>query len=334
MRLTGWTRFVETESRIMLRIRILIVSLAAVAGFAQAADQVGDGVEPEPGTSAAQAGAETIKPAPTEGSKRPLKSIDEFEAERSGAAATGVSSRPMLGTSPEAAPNAQPKPEGAGDILVPEAPIPVGTDHDAAVVSGDLTADRTDATPLKPNSPFAMELDDYKPNGDVLPRVGGAYEMIAELKKQVYTLASDLDNGGKEKTRIIYTTEAMGRNIKKLALVWEGDEKFRDACTSALRACFKFEQEVRNDPWEWKHVRWSFSSLQQEVKVLRKRAAAMAVATAEPIRIQTKEGVVVIDASQDPKDLEAQEQERRRRESERQKERMKEETGEPTKPFE
>lgn len=314
----------------MLRIRILLVALAALGCVARAADQVGDGVEPEPGTSAAQAGATAIAPAPNEGGKRPLKSIDEFEAERSGAAAAGVSSRPMLGTSPETAP----KKDGKGEPLVPEAPIPAETDHAANVVPGDLTADRTDATPLKPNSPFAMELDDYKPNGDVLPRVGGAYEMIAELKKQVYTLAADLDNGGKERTRIIYTTEAMGRNIKKLALVWEGDEKFRDACTSALRACFKFEQEVRNDPWEWKHVRWSFSSLQQEVKVLRKRAAAMAVATAEPIRIQTKEGVVVIDASQDPKDLEAQEEERRRRESERQKERMKEEAGEPTKPFE
>lgn len=190
-----------------------------------------------------------------------------------------------------------------------------------AALPADLTADLPGSTAPQKRGPFWVELEDLRPEGTITTSELQAYKVLADLKKAVYQIAEDLDGGGKERTRLIYQSEMIGKQVNILADLWQNDANFRDACMSTKRSALVLEEELRNEPRKWSHVRWAFKAVQSEVKALRERTVEQIKGTARPITIVTKDGrEIVVEAPQDPDLLRQKDLERRREDAERQKE--------------
>src|SRR6185369_8491995 len=63
-------------------------------------------------------------------------------------------------------------------------------------------------------------LDELTASGPLNSKAKNAYALIAEIKTNVDLIAKDLDNSGKEVTRLITTSDTLAKNITKLANVW------------------------------------------------------------------------------------------------------------------
>jgi hypothetical protein len=159
-----------------------------------------------------------------------------------------------------------------------------------------------------------------------MPSIKRAYELVAEMKKLVYRIAEDLDAGGKEKTRLVFTTESLSKAITEAVKIWPRDEDFRDVCRITKSRALVLEEELRAEPRKWSHVRWAFQAVQKEVKHLRKVTVAKASGQAKPIRVVTKDGKeILIEPARDAREAEREQQEARRKKMEEQKEKLREE---------
>ncbi|GMV81565.1 MAG: hypothetical protein AMXMBFR7_27490 [Planctomycetota bacterium] len=274
------------------------IALGMLAAWpALASDLAPDGVEdalaPEPLV------APKAEPAPVERPK--LRPIEDDPA---------AAPAPLTMTGPE-------QPRLRPNELDPLPPVQTP----GAALPADLTADLPGSTAPQKRGPFWVELEDLRPEGTITTGELQAYQVIADLKKTVYQIAEDLDAGGKERTRLIHQSEMIGKQVNILADLWQNDANFRDACMSTKRSALVLEEELRNEPRKWSHVRWAFKAVQSEVKALRERTVEQIKGTARPITIVTKDGrEIVVEAPQDPDLLRQKDLERRREDAERQKE--------------
>ena len=156
----------------------------------------------------------------------------------------------------------------------------------------DVTADKPEAAAKSQNAPL---LDPLQPAGPVGETAGRCYKLLAEMKAKVEQISSDLDDRGKEVTRLLRTSDALARNITDLANIWPADESFRDMCGSAKRQALVLNEELSRVPRQWTHVRWSFTSTLQEVSKLRLRARDLAEAEPKPVPLTSKDGKPVLD---------------------------------------
>jgi hypothetical protein len=269
--------------------------LALCAAPAGAADYPGDGTEgavkfPPPAPPAGPS-LERIQPlpeipAPPMAATQPLAPIND-------------STSPPAGVTPAAPP-------------APPAPL------------GDLTADRPGTPALRTAGPFEVELDEFPPDDNQNPRAQRAWALVAALKKTLLLMSGDLDAGGRERTRLIYSAEALARDVTVLAGMWPADEDFRSMCVSAKRSAVVLEEKLRDEPRRWSHVRWAFQEAQNQIKTLR-RGVALLVADEPRVIGVTKEGApIYAEVPQDAAAVQREERERRRRELRQEFERLKE----------
>ncbi len=203
-------------------------------------------------------------------------------------------------------------------------PLPIKTADAGGSLLGDLTADQPGAEPLKKKGPFWVELPDLKPTGNVSALSAQAFSIVADMKTHVYKISEDLDGGGKERTRLIFTTEALGKDINKALALWSNDENFRDVCRITKSRVIALEEELRAQPRKWTHIRWAFRSVQKEIGNLRQVTAAKAEGEAQPLRVKTKDGkTILIEAPRDPKEIAREEAEARRALSNSQRDKLK-----------
>ncbi|MCZ7646070.1 MAG: hypothetical protein M5U26_12415 [Planctomycetota bacterium] len=244
----------------------------------------------------------TDEPRPPLGAERPLKVLPSEDEP--------VSPVPLALPGPESRPR-----ESLADPLDVDLPAP-------AQLPNDLTADLPTATAERRKGPFWVELEDFKPEGVLTAKEDQAYRVLSDMKKTVYQISEDLDSGGKERTRLIYNAEALGKQVNILAETWRNSANFRDHCMSAKRSALVLEEELRNEPRKWSHVRWAFQAVQHEIGRLRRATMDQIKGTSRPITIVTQDGrEIVVEAPQDtPETLAQKEAEARREAAERQKE--------------
>jgi hypothetical protein len=149
-----------------------------------------------------------------------------------------------------------------------------------------------------------------------------AYDMVEALKKQILQISQDLDDNGKERTRLIQASELVGKSITQLSELWPADEDLMTSCASSKRYALVLEEQLQAEPRRWTHVRIAFSELQKEVADLRRKAVALA--EDEPKPVVGKDGkLIVVEATHDPVEMQRKAAERRRKALETQKERYK-----------
>jgi len=153
----------------------------------------------------------------------------------------------------------------------------------------DMIGDRPQAgAPAEKKKPLLEEL--IAP-GPVNAKAKQCYALLVEIKTNVDLIAKDLDNSGKEVTRLISTSDTLAKNITKLANLWPEEEKFRDRCGTAKRQALDLNEELSRVPRIWTHVRWGFDAVVQHTKDIRNRARDLADAEEKPLAV-VKDGKV------------------------------------------
>jgi hypothetical protein len=146
-------------------------------------------------------------------------------------------------------------------------------------------------------------LDELTAGGPLNSKAKNAYALIAEIKTNVDLIAKDLDNSGKEVTRLITTSDTLAKNITKLANIWPEEEKFRDRCGTAKRQALDLNEELARVPRIWTHVRWSFNAVVEHTRDVRLKARDLAEAEEKPVAVPQKDGTVkYVDAGPAPVD--------------------------------
>ncbi|MCY3023698.1 MAG: hypothetical protein NTW87_32355 [Planctomycetota bacterium] len=185
--------------------------------------------------------------------------------------------------------------EPQGDAERPPAPPPTPppTTTENAAEEVDLTADKPEAEARKPKA--APLLSDLTPSGPANATARKCYAMLADIKANVETISRDLDDHGKEITRLNRTSDALSKNITDLADLWPNNQTFRDMCVSAKRQAVVLNDELSRAPRKWAHVRWAFSATIREASALRLRARDLAEAEPKPRPLVGKDGKPILD---------------------------------------
>ena len=292
----------------------VVLALILASGAAMASDFPGHGEEADPGEGPKKAvekrpaTLETPSQVPHEVKvSEPLRPLSEYQTPvRAEALALPGPVRPLP-------PKSQPVPPRA------EEPAP-------ALLEGDLTADLPTAPKPKKHSPFWVVLEDFQAKGEVSKSAKEAFDQVAMMKKLVYKIAKDLDAGGKEKTRLIFSTESLSKAITETVEIWPRDENFRDVCRIAKSRVLVLEEELREEPRMWTHIRWAFQAVQKEVKHLRRATVAKAIDEPIPLRVTDKDGnVIIIEPSRDDRELAREHEEKKVERSEKELNQIKEE---------
>ena len=220
--------------------------------------------------------------------------------------------RPILNRDP--APAALPPPEVRSPLDPVQIPAPSSSATTAPAFAVPDPALPVGEAPAPPKSVFSVELEDFPSDGPLSPQAKSAFELIAETKTQTLQISADLDAGGKERTRLIQTAEALAKSIDALAKLWPNVEPYRAPCISAKSRTLTLEEELRAEPRRWNRVRWSFQEVVKELAKLRRKAAELAGEEPRLVRVVRKgrESLEEIPA----KDVEAirkAEEERRRK---------------------
>jgi hypothetical protein len=282
---------------------------------ASAADRVGDGEEADvPAVDRVRDPVTPLRPMAPQGEEP--------------AAAVLAPVSPLSPAEPKAA---LPRPARQGDavaspaqpVLRPPAYPPLSRGGEQSTPpAGDLTGDKPGVSARRTDSPFRAELEDFPGEANLNPKAQKVCQLLADLKKEVLQISADLDAGGRESTRLIHTTETLGRDITTLAGVWPGDAAFRDACSSSKRTAVVLEEELRREPRHWSHVRWAFRDVQDHVQALRRLAAGRMGGEPRLVRTVQKGKEVYVEAPKDPEILRRELEERRRREAREEADRL------------
>jgi hypothetical protein len=154
----------------------------------------------------------------------------------------------------------------------------------------DVTADKADAPAGKPKpSPL---LEDLKGEDPLNHNARHCYAVLAEIKTNLEQIGRDLDDNGKEITRLSRTSEALCNNINELVAIWPDHELFRDTCGSAKRQALLLNQELDRVPRVWSHVRWTYNNAIKDVRKMRTYAKELADAEPKPVAVKGKDGKV------------------------------------------
>ncbi|HYG76129.1 MAG TPA: hypothetical protein VEK08_14075 [Planctomycetota bacterium] len=165
----------------------------------------------------------------------------------------------------------------------------------------DLTADRPEAKTTEKQKQIL--LDDMPPSGPLNLNARKCYALIASTKEKIEKISADLDDGGKQITRLIRTSDDLSKDITELAEIWPYDKAFRDLCIIAKRHTLVLNDELARVPRKWTHVRWAFTNALKSVSKLRLSAREVAELEPKPQAIVGKDGkVVYVDAPPPPVD--------------------------------
>jgi len=204
---------------------------------------------------------------------------------------------------------AEPVPEPAPLSPLPMTSVP--KPNPGAVRERDLAGDLPGTVSSRERSPFHVEMEDFKIGGVPSPKSKRTMDVVAELKKLVGLVSHDLDAGGRERTRLVYNTESISKEISTLAEMWSEVPPLVSACVKAKRASLVLEEELREEPRRWTHVRWAFQGCQKEIRQLRQTAARLAALEPQLVRVKRKGKVFYVEPEQSPEEL-AREAEQRR----------------------
>lgn len=316
------------------RLVAILLACLLLKGVAPAADFVGNGEEADPGDAPSVDSKKTERPKTEESKFDPTlpppvpKASDQTERKADPANDILLPPPEEGDTSGALKPIREYRPPA--DPRQPVVPGAIGGEAPLKPIAVDLTADLPTAVKPKKKGPFWVVMEDFKIQGPVTPSVKRAFELVADMKKYVYRIAEDLDAGGKEKTRLIFTTESLSKAITETVKIWPRDEDFRDVCRITKSRALVLEEELRGEPRRWSHVRWAFQAVQKEVKNLRKVTVAKASGQAQPIRVVTKDGKeILIEPARGARQVERERQEARLKEMQRQKEKLREEVEGP-----
>jgi hypothetical protein len=216
------------------------------------------------------------------------------------------------------------------DQPTPLAPLPMTSvpkptpTTPATPPSVDMVSDLPGTVPVQKRSPFQVDMEDFKLSGVPSSKSKKTMETVAELKKLVGLISRDLDAGGRERTRLIYHTEATSKEITALAELWPDVPPLVSACVKAKRSSLVLEEELRAEPRRWTHVRWAFQECQKEVKQLRRTAARVAALEPQLVRVVKKGKVYYVEPSKSPEELQREAEERRLQELKEERDRNRE----------
>ena len=153
----------------------------------------------------------------------------------------------------------------------------------------DLIGDKPEAAAANAPKPLMEEM---KTDEHVSTRATNCYKLLADIKTQVELVSKDLDNNGKEVTRLVKTTDKIAKLINDLADMWSESEDFRDRCGTAKRDALRLNDELSQTPRKWTHVRWGFDDMVNDVRKIRRMAKDLADAEPKPVAVVGKDGKV------------------------------------------
>ena len=179
------------------------------------------------------------------------------------------------------------------DVNDHPAPVPANSDPKPAKAEevdliGDKPSAAAELVPAK--TPI---LEDFSFQGPINETGRRGYGLIADIKKNIGGIGKDLDDGGKEITRLVRTSDQLSKVITELAGLWPHNEIFYDLCRSAKSRVLLLNEELARVPRKWTHVRWSFNAVIQDARKLRIAARELAEAEPKPVPVMGKDGKVV-----------------------------------------
>ncbi len=217
-----------------------------------------------------------------------------------------VAPAPAETTAPAVAPENTPAPVAPAPVVVepkktdaaviaPPPPAPPAP----ATAGGedvDMIGDKPEAVAAA--KPKAL-MDDLTPDGPVNRRATSCYHLLAEMKTHMEQISKDLDNNGKEVTRLIKTSDALAKDITLLANLWVEEAQFHDICGTVKRDALNLNTELSQSPRVWSHVRWAYNDTLTDVRKVRIAAKMLADLEPKPIQQVGKDGkIVYVDAPQ------------------------------------
>jgi len=154
----------------------------------------------------------------------------------------------------------------------------------------DLISDKPEAVSKDAKKPELLEhLTTAEPLNEPAQKV---YDLIFEMKTNLDQISRDLDDHGKEITRLLRTTDVLSKNITDLSKVWADDEVLKDQCSGAKRCVLILNDELSRSPRRWSHVRWAFNDMVKDVRKLRIVARDLAEMEPKPTKVVGKDGKV------------------------------------------
>src|SRR5262249_25307161 len=137
-------------------------------------------------------------------------------------------------------------------VVAPGSAVISAARQNGSLIEDDVTADKS-------GSPAAAErtlslLDEYVGGEHLNTRAEKCYRLLAELKKNVETVARCLDNRGKENALLVHTADLVAKNITELADIWPSHDEYIDRCASSKRYALIFGEELSRSPWRWAQV--------------------------------------------------------------------------------
>ncbi|HEY3324554.1 MAG TPA: hypothetical protein VGP72_29145 [Planctomycetota bacterium] len=170
---------------------------------------------------------------------------------------------------------------------------PVPTKAEPVGEAVDLTADKPEAKAA--DAKTKILLDDIQPEGPLNQTARKVYGLVQETKEQAEFISKDLDEGGKQISKLIRASDQLCKSITLLADVWPENKPFRDLCIDAKRNALILNDELSRVPRTWSHVRWALSGTLKSVSTLRLRARDLAEAEPKPVPLLAKNGKPVLD---------------------------------------
>lgn len=187
----------------------------------------------------------------------------------------------------------EPPPPGTSPVVDTPMPVPAPAASEPRHAAGeevDLIGDKPGtAVPAKASKRVLIE--ELKPSDEPLGQTAAkAYQLLAGMKTNLDLISADLDNQGKEVTRLIRTSDLLAGNITDLANLWAANESFRDICGCAKARVLVLNEELSRVPRKWANVRWAYNSVVQDVRKLRRTGRDLAEAEPKPVAVPGKDG--------------------------------------------
>ena len=153
----------------------------------------------------------------------------------------------------------------------------------------DKIGDKPEAVAANATKPLMEEM---APTDALNARGRKTYEVLGEIKVAMELISKDLDNNGKEITRLIKTSDTLAKKITTLADLYNDDENFRDHCATAKRDTLRLNDELSQVPRKWAHVRWAFNDTLTDTRKIRIMGRDLAEAEPRTTRVVGKDGKV------------------------------------------
>ncbi|MFH0939813.1 MAG: hypothetical protein V1899_11135 [Planctomycetota bacterium] len=179
----------------------------------------------------------------------------------------------------------------------------------------------------KPEAATALKktlLEELKPQEPLDRAARKAYALMADIRTNLESIRKDLDDNGKEITRLIHTSDLLAKNITSLKNLWADNATFHDICGSAKGRVLLLNTELSRTPRKWTHIRWAFNFVVQELRRLCAAGVCLAEAEPKPVAVVGKDGrISYVEPVAAPVDPRIAEKDRKLREVEEAKKKLK-----------